>query len=399
MNFATWSSSSPYIIGLSPTADLASAARHELLYHVLPLVSPSRTGGTDNAMERYACHIIKEVVAMSGIGFIQFTNEGCLSDLLYSLHPGDAVGLGIQVKTTRSSFIKKWKTRPNFNRKVWRFGSINKNYQGLLLLFRCIMDGKTWLIPNELLRSYYNGDDLTIYDEPKHEHKLDMRKFEVTNDQLAPKIYEYFRSITSSWLKPLSIIQALTPIALTHQKEQQRRLKLLAMFEQVGLRTRPPDVENGPYDFWVEDLKIQDKSAYPEIDQQPGLHANVCRNDREKHRPYDMNDFSFLAIHLPGIYSESFYLISMGALIKHNIVTTVDQHGKTSMLLYPVGVRETRKPVDKWANKFIFHYNDPELPNKILSLYCQEQLRKHRSTPPPQLRLKIMNLEVSGVCA
>jgi hypothetical protein len=397
MNSLTWSSSSPYIIDSSHTEDLAIAARHELLTHVRPLVSPSRIGGTTYAMERYVCHLIKEVVAMSGVGFIQFTNEGCLADSLYSLQPMDLMCMGLQVKVTSSSSIKVDKRCPNSPRKIWSFKFINKNYQGLLLVLRSITDGKTWLIPHGLLRTHYVGKNLYIYDDLKHEPKFDMRQFEVTDEQIAPKLYEYFTVIASSpWFKPISLSHALIPISLSHQKEQQGRQKLLALFGQVGLRTRPPDIENGPYDFWVGELKVQDKWAQLERKQHTGLHVHMYRRRQGgRIHPYSRNEFNFVAIHLPGIYENFFYLIPMGALIAHQIVTMVDQPGKASIMVYPPGVREihNRKQANKWANEFLLHYNDPEIATKILHLYITEQLREHGSTPP-QLKLNNSSSEV-----
>jgi hypothetical protein len=155
-----------YIIGESDTEELETAVKIELTHGLCPLVSKmknARNNYRNNVMESYAGHLALACVETTTKhhGIIEFTNEGCKSDMTY--HEGKPEEcMMIQIKTT--SRMKQYQRTENLLYGIWSFQM--KEYPGHLMMLRSLEDGRCWLIQYDLLREKYNSDSITIYNLP-----------------------------------------------------------------------------------------------------------------------------------------------------------------------------------------------------------------------------------------
>ena len=173
---------------------------------------------------------------------------------------------------------------------------MDKNYDGLLMIFRSVSDGKTWILPYNLLRSHYYGSDLTI--TTSSNTKLDWNEFEVLDTNISSVLVSYYKSMTfSNLLTPLIYEQAQTPITINQQKEAYTRKRFTDFSASIGLDIQLPPIENAIYDLLINKYRIQEKPARFRSDCRIGLKVKLDHG--ANYRPYEYGLFDFLLIHIP----------------------------------------------------------------------------------------------------
>jgi hypothetical protein len=208
----------PYIIGESPPEKLNEAVDLELTHGIYPTVSKTKSNHNihrDKAMKRFTELIVHECVKMKQLGMADCTNEGCKADIIY--YEGDPTRcLQIQIRTT-ARLIQSQQHVNNLC-DIWIFRQ--NDYSGQLIIFRSIEDGRTWMIPYDLLVTKYQGQRLKIYDTS--EAILELGLCIVNNGTLSDKLHDYYsnpqqrwarlKEIQNEWMRKNSGISWIDPI-------------------------------------------------------------------------------------------------------------------------------------------------------------------------------------------
>jgi len=350
-----------FVIGETDIEKIDDAVKMEYEEGIRPLVSEKLD--RYSTMERYASLLVIHSVSASKVGKMEFCLDGCKSDLMFSVE--DNKYLGIQVKTTKG--LKSMKRGDGSLRKGWFFSDV-EGYPGLLMYFRSLIDGKSWLIPYNLLRQYYKSYNLRI--PVSKNTKLNWDDYEINDTQLGQMIYEYYKvSINNNDLLVLKDYKNINKaVSKNVQKEYNQRDRILPILEKTGLKIEQPKFENMVYDIILGELRIQEKSSRQKLKY--GLYVNF--NGRN-HRKYKETDFDILIVHNPSPFDHTFYFIPMDKLAEHGFVKTETQEGNSNLFLYTGEVEKDKKSEqsnkNNWALDFLCYYSDPNLTKRLIFIY------------------------------
>lgn len=346
-----------YIIGESSLEKLDEAVQMELTHGVCPLVSAkknNRNNYRNNVMERYAGLVIESCVKARQLGVIEFTNEGCKSDMTY--HEGNSTEcMQIQVKTTASN--KPYQRTDARCYDIWKFQM--KEYPGHLMILRSIKDGRTWIIPYDYMVETYTSSEVKVYDLPDNKRYWD--RFAVSNDSIADKIHEYYQ--TRHYLQVVPRSLADVPVHINQQKEIAYRDRLANFIQPL----KSPPIEQSHYDMILDDIRIQAKIS---VRCKHTIGYAVPMHTGRERIPYHHTDFDALIIYLPDVNAEIFYFIPMLALVRHDIVKSRQSMGKLSMSIFPPDIlTPLTHTINRWANNYIFRYDTPNLRSDLINFF------------------------------
>lgn len=358
-----------HVLGESPLEEMYDAVKKEYEMGITPLVSPKKTHLRESSLERYSSLLAMYSVEKFGKGKLERNLDGCKSDIIYSLNGNLDKCMGIQVKSTAGLTVSK-------GNDYWKFGGINKNYTHLLMYFHSITDGRSWLIPYNILRQFYSGSELMIStgtSKRKRKSAVNWNNYSVSLINLGELIYRYyiFSLSQQNILELRSCYEFNIPDAESMKVEQNSYRQILPYLEKMGMKIKRPDLENMAYDFILGELKVQAKTATK--DKTTSLRANLHRS---LSLPYIITDFGILLIHNPPPYENSIYFIPMNKLEYHNYIKdTKDQKGKIDIFFYPgvvIGGEDTKKEkttAHNWTLDYLCYLDDPNLIQRLITIY------------------------------
>ena len=370
----TYKRAKPIIIGEASIEELQKAVKLEYDFGIRPLVAATgdnyKGNFRNNSMEYYASRLLIHSVLKANIGNIEKCPDNCRADLMFYNPNNLTKCLGIQIKTTNN--IKEIKQPAGNITYAWQFSALHKNYDGLLIYMRSLMDGESWLIPYDKIKKYHKNA-ICLQISRSYDTRIDWKRYEVNNYNIAAKICEYYNSILYN-VKSNLIFQTYdelsTPTCIEHQKEHKTRKSIMPVLLQMDLDIKTPELENMHHDLIIGDLKIQEKKAYP-VEDRHKFSVNLYRNHNKSNmggNPYNEKDFDILIIHNPEPYERSFYFIPMDKLIEHGYVETSTTVGKRNMSVY---LKENRLNEQKhnWTVEFLCYYDDPNIAKRLLFIY------------------------------
>lgn len=341
----------PYQFTISPVEKMDDAVKmcyHHQIYPIARKNIPNR----GKYYETFCRKMIQYSFEQFGKGIGKRCNDGCKADFMFNFSNEDK-WIGVQIKTVTET-IKKYG-----NNSYWKFDNIDTDYSGMLIYLRCITDGNGWLIPYNVLRTYYVGNHL--YLPVSNTGAIDWDKYRVNDSNLCQKFMDYYfgenpalQFFTKDILK--------TPTSHTNQKEQRNRENTISLFSQLGLDVVKPEVEDMHYDLICGKLKIQEKTSLFKRDQylqicfriDCGGGVFVC---------YKEGDFDILYIHFPD-GMRSFILLPMLKLIEHGIIN--GENGIKAINIDLEGIFDSNS---EWIHEYLFNYDDPNVLQKAWIVY------------------------------
>lgn len=353
-----------YIIGKSPIEDMDDAVEREYIHGVRPLVDKGKQINLKHTMmETYVRSLAIYSVRKHDEDSIFEAPEGCKADLIFT-KDGENY-LGIQIKTTS-------RLHSGNGGSAWRF-DMAKEYPGLILLLRCIEDGKCWIITYNKMREHYkgkalcipfgNGSDNIDWDD----YKTDSKSF-----------YQVFSKYFDDGLQGNPEItlklhdDIINPISKNCQKEQRQRTRLMAVLKETGLSIKFPPVENMIYDFVLGGLKVQEKSTQENV-AKTGLTCSIVTTvSYKKKGPYKKGSFDILTIHNDPPYDDSFYFLPEILLLKHGVIKSENSDGIGTLGLHPSEdyINNPKiKLTHNWPIDCLLKYGDPNLLQMIIFIH------------------------------
>lgn len=373
----TYKSTDIFTIGESPLEMIFHAVENEYENGIRPNVNSKDEASGDlcQVMERYIELLAVYSANKAGYGTLDICPDGCRSDLMYCTKDNPASYIGIQVKTTTG--LKETVRDNGKNTYCWQFAAVNKDYKGILMYFRSIIDGEGWLIPYNDVNKYYKAVNLSIVPNPSRKTKIDWDKYKVNNYNIGIKIHEFYLDAVDkkNSLDIKTLNQITLPVFDLHQQEHEYRKKIVLVCSEMGLKIGRPIIENMPYDFILGELKIQEKVATAN-NMKSGFICELKRRKKLKdgtiYLSYVIKDFDILAVHIPD--SDFLYFIPMIVLKKRGIVSDVQEEKRVSIHLYPNEIIEGKKYIfkDNWPVEFLLSYKDPNFNGKMKAIYYKQ---------------------------
>ena len=346
-----------YIIGESSLESMQKAVSLEYHQKIRPLVSEKDGNSKEFHMERYGSSVAIFAINNFNYGRAEICADGCASDILYYEKDRDQC-IGIQVKTT-----SRYKG-------FWSFGCINKGYTNLLMYFRSLEEGMSWLIPYQILRCFYTGQNLYLYDS--EQTRIDWSKYLIQDTQLAEYIHLYYMERETQGLKLQTYTEINKPVSITAQKEHTNRQIFKSYMDEDGITVESPPLENMVYDILLMGMKTQEKTARLSLSDY--LDINISKHGV----PYHESDIHHMLIHCPEPYEDMIYLLPTDKLKEHGQVETDTQKGELSLTLCPAEDMSENK-VCNWTAEFMVRYMDPNRRARILAILDKQ--RRHDPNP------------------
>lgn len=177
-----------YSVGQSPDAGMLLAITQELDLGIRPILGDIRKRKVSIACVKYARLLINELVKRSRLGNVESVDD--CDDYNLTFSAGDEYSMACQVKITINS------TGPP-GREVWQFTQFNKDYSGSLMIFRVMSNGRTWIVPYDILRQTYRGVNLRITCASQNTN-FNWKEYEVHDNNIAERLFSYYCTIKST---------------------------------------------------------------------------------------------------------------------------------------------------------------------------------------------------------
>lgn len=343
----------PHKLGKDPIDQIPVAVRNELINGVCPtIVDPKdKIGNTrENAMDLYAKMWFKEAIESQGLGYCEYTNEGCSSDVLYQKVQNDNLCVRYQMKTNGVNEC--------------RFRKLNKCYDGCVIILMNLSDGRRWYVSHRELMSIWKCGEVTITSSVRSKKFWDQRSLtgeKTSLEKMLRNIYE--EMIPKRLVDVIDIDTAQISQSASTQQEIDSAKKLSSI-----LPLTDPPCHGLPYDrLWLT-IRLQLKSDIHKKPNHVGFTVALNKVKENLKVPYDEHDFDALVVTPHSPHHGYFYIIPIQALIQQGKIKTDIHKGATSLQIYP------HEPDDKhdyrWANEFLFRFDDTDVVTKI-TLKCQ----------------------------
>jgi hypothetical protein len=229
---------------------------------------------------------------------VEKTKEGCRADFMIKVKDSsESRGVGVQLKVTRKVSFRRY-----------TFRNVHKSYENLLMFCYCLEDRKLWLFPFSEIKDL--KDKLKISERSKY------NKFLVDKDDNIHSLILSYRCHYGHYLKE----ELLVPTALSHQLEQMYARKRQEYLPFLSFSY--PKIENGKTDFYVGDLKFQEKIAgkQPQKSHIIRLSVNNGKIDGKKqYRTYCVGENDFYWIHIKD--TTQFYVIPESELYERQYIS------------------------------------------------------------------------------
>jgi len=255
---------------------------------------------------------------------VERTKEGCKADFM--IRPKDCLDdqwIGVQLKVTQKMSFK-----------MYTFRNVSKSYDDLLIFCYCLEEKKLWILP------YFDIKDLKANLNISERSKYNKYLILSTTNILAQ--IESFKNKSKLYNKE----ELLTPISIQNQQEQ--------TYAQIRERNLPfinftyPDIENGKTDFYINQLKIQEKISSTLRNKDIII---LCAHNKtidgiRKWRSYQLGENDFYWIHLKN--SSQFYIIPEIELFNRNYISSKETY-----------INKVYITIDNndWLSEYLFDYN------------------------------------------
>jgi hypothetical protein len=229
---------------------------------------------------------------------IKRTNEGCLADFIIRLKKSkNNKWIAVQLKTT---------IKPTYNQYTFR--NINKNYINHLIMCNCINDNKLWILPHNDIAHLKENLNISI-------NKSKYNKYLVTQNNVFEHISQYI-----SHMEHFTLETCMIPISPAQKQEHEYALirqKYISFLNFVK-----PDLENGKVDFYINDLKIQEKNSYKHRKSDViciSVNNGKDTNKKRLYKTYTLGENDFYWFNVKGTFI--FYVIPELVLASHNFIS------------------------------------------------------------------------------
>jgi len=256
---------------------------------------------------------------------VEKSKEGCIADFM--IRPKCSTTdqwIGIQLKVT---------TKMSFG--MYTFRGINKSYDDLLIFCYCLEKQKLWILPYSDIKNLKCNLNISEYSK--------YNKYLITNNTNIPVIIGSYQNKYQFFTKE----ELLLPTSLQQQQEQTyaRRREQKCLFIEFTY----PDIENGKTDFYIGNLKIQEKvSSFHRNKNIIELSVNNgTLNKKRQFRSYQFGDNDFYWVNIKN--SSNFYVIPEMELYKRNFISSKDRY------INKVYIFEDR---NDWLTRYLFDYEN-----------------------------------------
>ena len=248
-----------YIIGSSPIEKMCDAVRMEYETGITPLVLRTRKNNNSKHMEAFGSYMVLHCLnSFIGVNFDK-SPDGCSSDIMVNIEKFHELYMGIQVKTTTNITERIKDGRKTYH---WAFQGTDKSYSGYLMYMKSLEDGKSWLIPYNIVKNFYKGSSIKI--PQSNMSNLNWDEYIVSNQELSKKILEYYM-IEACTLANIIIFQTKETLSIPVNKntktEHNNRKNILPILEKLKYPIQRPIIEDSPFDLILGQLKLQEKTA------------------------------------------------------------------------------------------------------------------------------------------
>ena len=233
---------------------------------------------------------------------VEKSKEGCLADFM--IRPKCSTTdqwIGIQLKVT---------TKMSFG--MYTFRKICNSYDDLLIFCYCLEEQKLWILPYLVIKNLKFNLNISEYSK--------YNKYLITNNTKIPMIIDSYRNSYQYFTKE----ELLLPTSLQQQQEQTyaRRRELKCPFIEFTY----PEIENGKTDFYIGNLKIQEKvsSLYRNKNVIVLCVHNGTIDKKRQYRSYQWSDNDFYWVNIKN--SSNFYVIPEMELYKRNFISSKDTY-------------------------------------------------------------------------
>ena len=237
--------------------------------------------------------------------------------------------MAVQLKVTRKP-VTKWDN--------YRFGNVNKNYDGMAVLCICLQDNRIWVFEGSQV---VNVKHLQIGNK-----KSKYSSHEIIFTDLSNALLKFYDTLPNHHVHSLNV-----PIGQAQQREQMYRRKREVALPYIDFVY--PEEEALRYDFKVGNLKIQEKVATQHRKRGQPINAYAVLINGGK--PYKEGDNALYWINIPD--STMFYLFPEAVLIKHNLVKNDTNEVKTKLLLLHPNTSRIEHLANPWVNDYLFRYD------------------------------------------
>lgn len=238
--------------------------------------------------------------------------------------------LAVQLKVTRKP-VTKWDN--------YRFGNVNKNYDGMAVLCICLQDNRTWAFEGSQVM---NVKQLQIGNKTSK-----YSSHEIIFTDLSNALLKFYDTLPKHHIHSLNV-----PIGEAQQREQmyrRRREEALPYIDFVY-----PEEEALRYDFTVGNLKIQEKVATQHTKRGKKI-SSYCVNLTSRNKYYKEGDNDLYWVNIPD--SMMFYLFPEAELIKHNLVKNDTNEVKLKLLQLNPNTSRIEHLANPWVNDYLFRYD------------------------------------------
>lgn len=297
-------------------------------------------------IERDGVQIIRSKIR--GRFDVKKLKEGTRADIVVRpIEVVDDMWLPIQVKTT-AKFNEKY--------KYYRFSS-RKVYENMIICCISLADTKIWVFDDK----YKLNKTITIYDGPKCKYKNNL----VSN--LLEHMIKLYHQCKNVLIQFLNIDVPTSKTLLVEMYWRNFREQKLSF-----LNFRYPDIDGCVTDFYINNFKIQEKTAlfsqaartwYVSLSKTKGTYRDKNGKKRRNVVNYDRGDNDFYWLNVKD--NNTFYIIPEHDLCqKRYINERSDKKLHQRFNLYPNNYYSD----DKWTNSYRFRYDDLNV-DKLKSLF------------------------------
>lgn len=265
----------------------------------------------------------------------------CLADILIKPKEiTDDIWLPIQLKSTNQ---KDSGCRYKFDIK-------RNDYTNTVLVCVCVSENKFWI---------FRGIDIpkrnaiNIYSKTEDSKSIHNNTF-VSNDNLVSHMKKLYNESTITESKDILSV----PLAPKHKLEYKYKLIREEKFNKI-INFEYQDADSFVYDFIVNQLKVQEKVAFPEKNYPYMYRVNLRKVKTQTSKmPYNENDNDVYWFHI--VDTNIFYIIPNEILVKLKYLTTATEPGKMALLLYPNYIQKEkgRQILSLELNKYQFDYDN-----------------------------------------
>ena len=239
----------------------------------------------------------------------------CIADMLIKpKYVIEDLWLPVQLKAT----IQK------DSRHVYKFVIKNKDYTNTVLVCICVSEEKFWVFEGADIPKT-NG--INIFNKSEASKSIN-NKFLISNTDLSSHMIKLYSKSN------INNSRSILSIPITEQKKVEYKYKLIRedKFNNI-LQFEYPEIDSTVYDFICNELKVQEKVAFPEKNTPNVYRVNIRKTkNRNDTQPYNEKDNDVYWFNL--MDTTMFYVVPNEILNKLKYLANDTEKGKVALLLY-----------------------------------------------------------------